>query len=98
MMMVPSPMGARTMEIVYESSPVLLRFENRVEQRRRRRARLYMRDWYWRRRRFPRPEPIPVHQLYARPSGTQRLLEDANIDLETWLARKNRQKMKGSRG
>ncbi len=32
---------------------------------------------------------IPVHELYAKPRATQRILEDAQIDLEAWLARKN---------
>lgn len=31
---------------------------------------------------------IPVHELYAYPKVTQRLLEDAKIDIETWLADK----------
>lgn len=50
MTMVPSPMGARIMEIIYESNLRPL-FENRVEQRRRKRSRLYMRDWFWRKNR-----------------------------------------------
>lgn len=32
---------------------------------------------------------IPVHEMYAEPRATQRILEDAQIDLEGWLARKN---------
>jgi HK97 family phage major capsid protein len=29
---------------------------------------------------------IPVHELYAKPRATQKLLEDASIDIETWLS------------
>jgi HK97 family phage major capsid protein len=29
---------------------------------------------------------IPVHELYARPRATQRILDDASIDLESWLS------------
>jgi HK97 family phage major capsid protein len=31
---------------------------------------------------------ISVHEMYAKPKATQRLLEDASIDMEAWLARK----------
>ena len=31
---------------------------------------------------------IPVHELYAKPRATQRLLDDAQIDVETWLSSK----------
>ena len=31
---------------------------------------------------------IPVHELYAMPKATQTLLDDAKIDVESWLARK----------
>lgn len=31
---------------------------------------------------------IPVHELYANPRATQKLLDDAEIDMEGWLARK----------
>lgn len=31
---------------------------------------------------------IPVFELYAMPAATQRLLDDANINIETWLADK----------
>ncbi len=31
---------------------------------------------------------IPVHELYANPAATQKLLDDANINMETWLAGK----------
>lgn len=31
---------------------------------------------------------IKVHELYAKPKATQKLLEDANINIEQWLARK----------
>jgi HK97 family phage major capsid protein len=32
---------------------------------------------------------IQVHEMFAEPRATQRILEDAQIDLEAWLARKN---------
>lgn len=31
---------------------------------------------------------IPVHEAHASPKATQKLLEDANIDVQAWLARK----------
>ncbi|PIQ96538.1 MAG: phage major capsid protein [Nitrospinae bacterium CG11_big_fil_rev_8_21_14_0_20_56_8] len=31
---------------------------------------------------------IPVHELYAEPRATQTLLDDARIDVESWLAQK----------
>ena len=31
---------------------------------------------------------IPVHELYAKPSATQKLLDDASINMEAWLASK----------
>ena len=31
---------------------------------------------------------IPVHELYAMPKATQKLLDDANVNLEAWLASK----------
>jgi len=31
---------------------------------------------------------IPVHELYANPRATQRLLDDAAIRLESWLSEK----------
>jgi HK97 family phage major capsid protein len=31
---------------------------------------------------------IPVHELYAEPRATQKLLDDAEIDMESWLAEK----------
>ncbi len=31
---------------------------------------------------------IPVHELYALPKATQNLLDDAGIDVESWLAQK----------
>lgn len=31
---------------------------------------------------------IPVHEIYAAPRATQKLLDDAYIDIEAWLARK----------
>jgi len=36
---------------------------------------------------------IPVHTLYAKPRATQQLLEDASINVETWLADKVGAKM-----
>lgn len=36
----------------------------------------------------PQPWRIPVHEAYAAPRATQKLLEDANIDVTGWLARK----------
>lgn len=31
---------------------------------------------------------IPVHELYAQPKATQKLIDDASIDIEAWLAEK----------
>lgn len=31
---------------------------------------------------------IPVHEMYANPKATQKLLDDANVDIEAWLAGK----------
>jgi len=31
---------------------------------------------------------IPVHELYAKPKATQKLLDDASINMESWLAAK----------
>lgn len=31
---------------------------------------------------------IPVHELYAKPKATQKLLDDASINIEAWLAAK----------
>lgn len=31
---------------------------------------------------------IPVHELYAKPKATQKLLDDAAVDVEAWLATK----------
>lgn len=31
---------------------------------------------------------IPVHEMYAKPSATQKLLDDASINMEAWLAGK----------
>lgn len=36
---------------------------------------------------------IPVHEMYARPRATQKLLDDANVNVEDWLAQKIAQKM-----
>lgn len=31
---------------------------------------------------------IPVHELYAQPKATQKLIDDSSIDIESWLAEK----------
>ncbi|MCP5362264.1 MAG: phage major capsid protein [Hyphomicrobiales bacterium] len=31
---------------------------------------------------------IPVHELYAQPKATQKLIDDASVDIELWLAEK----------
>ena len=31
---------------------------------------------------------IPVHELYAQPKATQKLMDDSSIDIESWLAGK----------
>ncbi len=31
---------------------------------------------------------IPVHEIYAKPKATQKLLDDSMVDIEGWLARK----------
>ena len=31
---------------------------------------------------------IPVHEIYAQPAATQQLLDDANVNVEAWLAAK----------
>lgn len=31
---------------------------------------------------------IPVHEMYANPKATQKLLDDSNVDIEAWLAGK----------
>lgn len=31
---------------------------------------------------------IPVHEMYAQPKATQKLLDDSSIDIESWLAAK----------
>lgn len=36
---------------------------------------------------------IPVHEMYARPRATQRLLDDASLNVEEWLSQKIAQKM-----
>lgn len=36
---------------------------------------------------------IPVHQIYAKPRASQKLLDDASVDIETWLAQKIAEKM-----
>jgi len=36
---------------------------------------------------------IPVHEMYARPQATQKLLDDASLNVEEWLSQKISQKM-----
>jgi HK97 family phage major capsid protein len=36
---------------------------------------------------------IPVHEMYAKPRATQKLLDDAMVNVEEWLAEKVAQKM-----
>jgi HK97 family phage major capsid protein len=36
----------------------------------------------------PQPWKIPVHELYSMPKSSQKLLNDANIDVAAWLAGK----------
>jgi HK97 family phage major capsid protein len=36
----------------------------------------------------PQPWRIPVHEIYAAPRATQKLLEDVNVDVSGWLAKK----------
>lgn len=36
---------------------------------------------------------IPVHELYANPRATQKLIDDANINIEQWLAEKIAEKL-----
>ncbi len=36
---------------------------------------------------------IPVHEMYARPRATQKLLDDASLNVEEWLSQKIAQKM-----
>lgn len=36
---------------------------------------------------------IPVHEMYAKPKATQKLLDDARIDVESWLSGKVSEKM-----
>lgn len=36
---------------------------------------------------------IPVHEMYAKPRATQKLLDDANMNVEEWLAQKVAQRM-----
>jgi HK97 family phage major capsid protein len=36
----------------------------------------------------PAPWRIPVHEIYAEPRATQKLLEDANIDVAAWHGKK----------
>lgn len=35
-----------------------------------------------------RMEEIPVHEIYAQPAATQRFLDDASVNVESWLAGK----------
>jgi len=41
----------------------------------------------------PAPWRIPVHELYSQPKASQKLVEDANIDVAAWLAKKVGDKM-----
>lgn len=41
----------------------------------------------------PTPWKIPVHELYAMPKISQKLLNDANIDIASWLANKVAEKV-----
>jgi HK97 family phage major capsid protein len=36
---------------------------------------------------------IPVHQIYAKPRASQKLLDDSSVDIESWLAQKISEKM-----
>lgn len=36
----------------------------------------------------PSPWKIPVHEIYAEPRATQKLLEDANVDVAAWHGKK----------
>lgn len=36
---------------------------------------------------------IPVHEIYAQPRATQKILDDAGVDIEGWLQRKVARKM-----
>jgi HK97 family phage major capsid protein len=36
---------------------------------------------------------IPVHQIYAKPRASQKLLDDSSVDIESWLAQKIAEKM-----
>jgi HK97 family phage major capsid protein len=36
---------------------------------------------------------IPVHQIYAKPKASQKILDDASIDIESWLVGKIAEKM-----
>jgi len=38
---------------------------------------------------------IPVHEMYAKPRATQKLLDDASLNVEEWLSQKIAQKMAG---
>lgn len=41
---------------------------------------------------------IPVHELYARPRATQRVLDDAAQDIDLWLARKQAERAAATLG
>lgn len=41
----------------------------------------------------PAPWRIPVHEAYAQPRATQKMLEDPNVDVRQWLANKVGDKM-----
>lgn len=98
--LVPIAQSSRTMDIVYETSPMAMlayvetigtdRLELPVDEGKG--------NGGWVGEEEARTETttptfgsqvIPVHEIYAEPKATQRVLEDAQIDLEGWLARKN---------
>ena len=102
--LVPAAQSARIMEIVYETSPLALlatvetigsdRLEIAIDEGEGAAG--------WVGEEETRSETntptvgtqtIYVHELYAKPKATQRLLEDASTDMEAWIANKNGDKM-----
>lgn len=101
---VPVTMSARIMQIVYETSPLAQlatvetigtdRLELPVDEGRGAAG--------WVGEEEARPETatttfgsqiIDVHELYANPKITQRLAEDASVDIESWVTNKNGDEM-----
>ena len=41
---------------------------------------------------MPKPWRIPVHEAYSEPRISQKLGEDANVDVVSWLAKKTADK------